>query len=104
MSSDARTQAYVARRTLEGKSKREIIRCLKRHVAREMFRLLTSPATVPLGADLRAARLSGGLTLTVAAEALSTWPIRLSEIERGLTHNAELARRYELWLQPDQAA
>ena len=46
-SSDARTQAYVARRTLEGKSKKEIIRFLKRHVAREMFRLLTSPATVP---------------------------------------------------------
>ena len=104
MSSDARTQAYVARRTLEGKSKREIIRCLKRHVAREMFRLLTRPATVPLGADLRAARLSGGLTLVVAAEALGTWPIRLSEIERGLAHNAELAHRYELWLRPDQAA
>ena len=104
MSSDARTQAYVARRTLEGKSKKEIIRCLKRHVAREMFRLLTSPATVPLGADLRAARLSSGLTLAVAAEALSTWPIRLSEIERGLAHNAELARRYQTWLQPTQAA
>ena len=104
MASDARTQTYVARRTLEGKSKREIIRCLKRHVAREMFRLLTRPATVPLGADLRAARLHSGLTLTVAAEALSTWPTRLSEIERGLAHNAELARRYELWLRPDQAA
>ena len=104
MSSDARTQTYVARRTLEGKSKREIIRCLKRHVAREMFRLLTSPATVPLGADLRAARLHSGLTLTVAAEALDTWPTRLSEIERGLAHNAELARRYQLWLRPDQAA
>ena len=104
MSSDARTQTYVARRTLEGKSKREIIRCLKRHVAREMFRLLTNPATVPLGADLRAARLHSGLTLAVAAEALGTWPIRLSEIERGLAHNAELARRYELWLRPDQAA
>ena len=104
MSSDARTQTYVARRTLEGKSKPEIIRCLKRHVAREMFRLLTNPATVPLRADLRAARLHSGLTLAVAAEALGTWPIRLSEIERGLAHNAELARRYELWLRPDQAA
>ena len=104
MSSDARTQAYVARRTREGKSKREIIRCLKRHIAREMFRLLTRPATVPLGADLRAKRQRNGLTLTDAAQALDTWPTRLSEIERGLAHNAELARRYELWLQPDQAA
>lgn len=32
---------YVARRTAEGKSKREIIRCLKRYVAREVYRALT---------------------------------------------------------------
>ncbi len=37
MSTDPRTRAYVARRTLEGKSKREIMRCLKRYVAREVF-------------------------------------------------------------------
>jgi transposase len=38
---DARTQAYVARRTAEGRSKREIIRCLKRYLARELFPLIT---------------------------------------------------------------
>lgn len=37
MSCDERTRAYVARRTAEGKSKREIIRCLKRYVVREVF-------------------------------------------------------------------
>ena len=37
---DERTRAYVARRTAEGKSKREIIRCLKRYVAREVYRVL----------------------------------------------------------------
>jgi transposase len=31
MRRDRRTQEYVARRTKEGKSKREIIRCLKRY-------------------------------------------------------------------------
>jgi transposase len=31
---------YVERRTAEGKSKREIIRCLKRYVAREVYRAL----------------------------------------------------------------
>lgn len=31
------TQAYLARRTTEGKSKRKAIRCLKRCVAREVF-------------------------------------------------------------------
>jgi transposase len=40
MRRDPRTQEYVARRTQEGKSKREIIRCLKRYVAREVYRVL----------------------------------------------------------------
>ncbi|MFD6906494.1 hypothetical protein ACE1N8_32025 [Streptomyces sp. DSM 116494] len=31
---------YVARRTAEGKTKREIIRCLKRYVIREVYHLL----------------------------------------------------------------
>jgi transposase len=42
MRRDRRTQEYVARRTQEGKSKREIIRCLKRYVAREAYRVLIS--------------------------------------------------------------
>jgi transposase len=40
------TRAYVQRRTKEGKSKAEIIRCLKRYIARELYRILVSaPAT-----------------------------------------------------------
>jgi transposase len=37
MRSDPRTRAYVARRLEEGRSKGEIIRVLKRYVAREVF-------------------------------------------------------------------
>jgi transposase len=37
---------YVARRTAEGLSKREIIRCLKRYLAREIYRLLPPPSPV----------------------------------------------------------
>lgn len=46
MSYDPRTKAYVARRTAEGKTKPEIIRCLKRYLAREIYAALpqTSPA------------------------------------------------------------
>ncbi len=40
MRSDDRTKAYVARRIAEGLSKMEIIRCLKRYLAREVFTLL----------------------------------------------------------------
>jgi hypothetical protein len=36
------TKEYVERRTGEGKTKREIMRCLKRYIAREIFRLLKS--------------------------------------------------------------
>jgi transposase len=42
---DAATQAYVERRRAEGKSDREIKRCLKRYVARQLFRQLESPQT-----------------------------------------------------------
>ena len=42
MRRDRRTKEYVARRSAEGKSKREIIRCLKRYVAREVYRVLVS--------------------------------------------------------------
>ena len=37
MSADPATRAYADRRTKEGKSKTEIIRCLKRYVAREVY-------------------------------------------------------------------
>jgi transposase len=36
------TRAYVARRTAEGKTSREIKRCLARYVARDLYRLLES--------------------------------------------------------------
>ena len=37
---DAETRAYAARRQTEGRTDREIRRCLKRFVARRLFRLL----------------------------------------------------------------
>ena len=37
---EPRTLAYVARRPAEGRSKREIIRALKRYVSRELYRCL----------------------------------------------------------------
>ena len=44
MSRDERTRDYVARRTKEGKSKKEIIRCLKRYIAREIYKILIPPS------------------------------------------------------------
>jgi transposase len=44
LGSDPATRAYTERRTAEGKSKAEIIRCLKRYVAREVYRHLRAAA------------------------------------------------------------
>ncbi|WP_460088838.1 IS110 family RNA-guided transposase, partial [Streptomyces variabilis] len=42
---DERTRAYVERRTKQGLHKKDIMRCLKRFVAREVYRALTSAPT-----------------------------------------------------------
>tara|TARA_Y100000310_G_scaffold320278_1_gene376573 strand:+ start:210 stop:1283 length:1074 start_codon:yes stop_codon:yes gene_type:complete len=44
---DQRTRAYMERRIGEGLSKLEVIRCLKRYVAREVFALLKSQMRAP---------------------------------------------------------
>lgn len=45
MAHDERTREYVKRRTTEGLSKREIIRCLKRYVARELYPIVLTDLT-----------------------------------------------------------
>ena len=92
---DERTIAYAQRRRAEGKTRRETLRCLKRHIAREIYRLITDPPQVPRGADLRRTRLSAGLTLDAAAHALGVWPTRISALETGRIHNRSLAERYQ---------
>jgi transposase len=47
MRCDPATRAYVARRIAEGKPKREIRRCIKRYVARQLYRALTAAMTPP---------------------------------------------------------
>ena len=43
MSADKATRAYVERRVAEGRSKLEVVRVLKRYVARELYRYLPRP-------------------------------------------------------------
>lgn len=95
---DPVTRAYAERRRTEGKSHREIVRCLKRYIAREIYRLLTNPHPVPDPRDLRAARTAAGHSLSAVAAALDTWPARISEIERGIHPAPDLTSRYRAWL------
>ena len=66
LSSDPRTKAYAARLTATGKNCKEILRCLKRAIAREAWHLLTHPQPAPRTDDLRRLRHERGLTLTAA--------------------------------------
>lgn len=50
---DQRTRDYAQRRTAEGKSKKDIIRCLKRYVAREVFPVISR--AVPSGTTMTVA-------------------------------------------------
>ena len=49
MRSCPRTRAYVARRTAEGKTPRETRRCLKRYIARELYRQLNQSMNLTAG-------------------------------------------------------
>jgi len=48
---DPATRAYVARRTAEGRTKPEIIRCLKRYIARELYPVLLAITPTLVKAD-----------------------------------------------------
>jgi transposase len=69
---DERTRRYAAKRRAEGKTKKEIIRCLKRYVAREVYRILVaapaSSGSAPELAGVEAAPdATGGCTPIVGA-------------------------------------
>jgi len=55
---DQRTREYAERRTSEGLSKKDIIRCLKRYIAREVFKALTCTNTTTPGANPQVATTS----------------------------------------------
>lgn len=98
MMSDTRTKTYVAKRRQEGKSTQEIIRCLKRYIAREIYHQLLDPQPAPDAGELRAQRKAKNITLQAAADALHLWPAALSRLERGLTRDKAFYQSYADWL------
>jgi transposase len=93
------TKDYAQRQLLKGHTKMEILRKLKRAIAREVFKLLTRQIAVPEYADLRPARQTKNITLTAAANHFGVWPTVISRIERGLQRHDTLADQYPTWLQ-----
>ncbi|WP_343834777.1 IS110 family transposase, partial [Micropruina glycogenica] len=56
LSTDTRTKTYAAKLRAAGKSKKDVLRCLKRAIAREAWHLLVHPTPAPRTDDLRTLR------------------------------------------------
>lgn len=100
MSHDQRTRDYVGKRKHDGKSKKEAIRCLKRRIAREVFRALRNPLEIkgPPWKDLRPARQALGSTLLEAGKALNVGFQKVGYAETGRLMNARFLKEYDAWL------
>jgi transposase len=99
MRSHPPTKAYAQRQRDRGRSTPEILRLLKRAIAREMFKQLTRPHQEVGVADLRPARQAKNITLEAAARALGLDPMTISRTERGRFVTPEVVNRYREWLQ-----
>lgn len=95
---DPRTRDYVETQRGKGRDDTEILRLLKRAIAREIFKSLTRGLTAPDLTDLRPARQAKNITITAAARALNTYPTKISRTERGTYPDYNLAHRYRAWL------
>ncbi len=97
-SHDPHTRAYADRQLAAGRSKKDILRLLKRAIAREMFKHLTAPCPIDDYSDLRPTRQAKNITLTTVANHFGVWPTEISRLERGLTRDDTLATNYRQWL------
>jgi transposase len=95
---DPRTRAYVQTQRDHGRDDVEILRLLKRAIAREVFKSLSRGLAAPDLTDLRPTRQAKNITLTAAAAALDTYPSKLLRTERGTYPDYDLAYRYRAWL------
>lgn len=98
MGTHARTREFVQRQRDRGRSNPEILRILKRAIARELFKQLSRPRPVLEIDDLRPARQAKNITLHAAAAGLDSHAMTISRMERGLYLNADLTIRYREWL------
>ena len=85
-----------------GKSDREVMRCLKRYVAREAYRALMHPHEIRRPEDasaLVAARRAAKVSQVRAASILGTSEKYISMLERGQRDLKPIRRAYEAWVE-----
>lgn len=91
---EPRTIAHFDHRRAERLTDRDIIRCLKRHIANEVYAALIDPAPHEIpGPRLRARRQELGIPLSVLATTLSVPYQRLRRLEIGTRSDPELEER-----------
>lgn len=96
---EPRTMAYFERRRAEGLTDRDIMRCLKRHIANEIYAALIEPSTDdPAGRQLRTRRQDAGMPISVLAATLGVPYQRLRRLEIGTRADPELEARARLLL------
>lgn len=98
LATDPNTRAYAKKRTAEGKSKKDILRCLKRAIAREIYHLITRPPTTQTSTDLRPKRKALGLNLVDTADAFGCSAAKISRFERGEITDIKFLHEYRGWL------
>ena len=99
---DPETAEYAERARARGKSDREVMRCLKRYVAREAYRALMRPHEVRRPEDasgLVAARRAARVSQVRAASILGTSEKYISMLERGQRELKPIRRAYEAWVE-----
>ena len=99
---DPETAEYAERARGRGKSDREVMRCLKRYVAREAYRALMRPHEVRRPEDaseLVAARRAAKVSQVRAASILGTSEKYISMLERGQRELKPIRRAYEAWVE-----
>lgn len=99
MSSDPRTREFVDAQRAKKRSNPEILRILKRAIAREVFKFLHNPNALAPIEDLRRMRREKNLPIRVVVEQLGTTQNHVSRIERGVAFDREFTERYRTWLQ-----
>lgn len=92
------TKAFVQRQRDRGRSNPEILRVLKRAIAREIYRHLIRPHDDLGVSDLRPARQAKNITIAAAAAAIGVAEMTISRTERGQFITPEVVARYREWL------
>lgn len=95
---DQRTKDFAIRQRDKGRSNAEILRILKRALARELFKQLSRPHQALRIDDLRQTRRRKNITLMTAATALGVSQSTIHRTEHGQFLNADLTTRYREWL------